>query len=162
MEAIYTTSIVPNASLFTGRSGDILHVATEFGMPNAERWLIRVKNKAKEKGITNEDIAHHFEMTPGQVSHWFTGRRKIWLDQYIELCRFVLEDPVKMLADNPDDAASKIAHQQSQIIDRLDKILDAHPELSPHHGQLVKTLRKVTRKRQAARKMVKKHRVRTA
>lgn len=131
-------------------------------MPNADKWLTRVKQRAKDKGITNEDIAHHFEMTPGQVSHWFTGRRKIWLEQYIELCRFILEDPAKMLSSGiTEDPTAKIAHQQSQIIDRLDKMLEARPELLPDHKQLMKTMRKAVRKRQPVAKRVKKQRVRT-
>lgn len=117
-----------------------------------KKWLSLVKVKAKEKGITNEDIAGHFDITPGQVSHWFTGRRKIWLHEYIELCRYILEDPNKMLSlDKGVEEAPKVIDKQDQIIERLDLIImGSHPERSPNHGKLMKHMRKTNRSRASA------------
>lgn len=126
----------------------------------SDKWRSRLKRLAKHKGITNEDIAHHFDITPGQVSHWFTGRRGIWLSEFIELCRFLMEDPARTLVGEslPPNHTTQIVDQQTQIIDRLDRILEAKPENLPDHKVLMKKMRKAVRSRQPATKRVKKSR----
>lgn len=111
--------------------------------PMDEKWRVRINTARKQKGITLEDIADEMGVTPGMVSHWLTGKRNIWLHEFVQLCRYVVEDPTYILFGK--DEPQPVAIAQDQIDSAVAKALGAAVG-TPEHAKFLKKLRKARRK----------------
>jgi transcriptional regulator with XRE-family HTH domain len=52
-------------------------------------WLPVAKRLLEERGLKKDDLAPVLGVTPGAVSHWFTGRNKMKTDKLLILCKFL-------------------------------------------------------------------------
>lgn len=125
-----------------------------YQMEEWERWRQRANTARKTKGITLEDIADHMDLTAGQVSHWFRGRRQIWLQEFVKLCQYILEDPCEILTG----VKGTTAPTQAQVDTAVAKYLSVQPHTNPDHGKFMKKLRKDRKRRgKPARRRSTKH-----
>lgn len=141
---MYTTGIDRCArEIYARYWSEPTEARTIYSVRNLEQWRLRAKSAYKRKGITLEDIAHHMGLSAGQVSHWFTGRRDIWLSQFFRLAEYIMEDPITLLTGVSQPGTPT----QDQVDSAVAKIVAAQPYKNPDHNKFMKTIRKQNRAR---------------
>lgn len=73
-----------------------------------EHWWERARRAMKDKGITQADLAEHFDMTPAGMQKWLSGAREPSLSELFEIADFLRISRAELLlgtepADNIGD-----------------------------------------------------------
>jgi transcriptional regulator with XRE-family HTH domain len=85
-----------------------------------EEWNKRLKAHMKAVGVTQDQVAEHFEMTQGAVAHWLSKRNEINLVDFMRLCSFTQADPRRILFGETEPAV---------VLSQLQTMLEENPAL---------------------------------
>ena len=74
----------------------------------------------KDRGVTQSDLAEHFDMTPGGMQKWLSGAREPSVDQLLQIAAFLKVPAAELLLGaTPDDDISDLPDFARDILRRI-------------------------------------------